>query len=217
MADHSFSLGRQVAPVRFVLFAAIFAIGAMVLGQQLPLPLAMMGAFDIAATIFLLSVLPLFRSHPSDMRRRARANDANRALLLGISVAVTLVVLFAVSSEMMARDDKLAIAQVVLTLALAWLFSNTVYTLHYAHLYYLGDDQGADRGGISFPGKGDADYWPDYWDFAYFSFTLGMTFQTSDVEITAPGIRRIVLGQCIAAFVFNIGVLALSINILGGG
>ena len=58
---------------------------------------------------------------------------------------------------------------------------------------------------------------PDYWDFVYFAFTLGMTFQTSDVSITDRRIRRVVLGHSLAAFVFNLGVLAFTINVLGGG
>jgi uncharacterized membrane protein len=214
MADQSFVMGRAIAPVRFLVFVGMLGGATVLLWPHMAPARAVMGGFDIASTIFLVSMAPLFRSETSRMRSHARANDANRALLLGISVLVTLVVLVAVTSEMMAKDNKIAVAQVVGTLVLTWLFSNTVYALHYAHLYYLGDDKGRDRGGIDFPGGTQA---PDYWDFAYFSFTLGMTFQTSDVEVSSPRIRRVVLGQCMAAFVFNIGVLALTVNVLGGG
>ncbi|MGU7624645.1 DUF1345 domain-containing protein, partial [Klebsiella aerogenes] len=96
---------------------------------------------------------------------------------------------------------------VVATLVISWLFSNTVYALHYAHLYYSSDGEGGDHGGLDFAGDAPE---PDYWDFAYFSFTLGMTFQTSDTGVSSPRIRRVVLGQSMAAFVFNIGVLALT-------
>ena len=78
--------------------------------------------------------------------------------------------------------------------------------------YAPGDDSG-DAAGIEFPGTKS----PDYWDFAYFSFTLGMTFQTSDVAVTSTAIRKVVLFHCFAAFVFNIGVIAFTINVLGGG
>ena len=94
---------------------------------------------------------------------------------------------------------------------LAWLFSNTVYALHYAHLFY---QPGMTTGRIRAGSISRRDE-PDYWDFVYFSFTLGMTFQTSDVEITSRDMRRVVIGQCLAAFVFNIGVLAFTINVLG--
>ena len=82
-----------------------------------------------------------------------------------------------------------SIVLIVATLALAWLFANMVFTLHYAHLYYL-QKGGRDRGGIQVPGVKE----PDYWDFLYFAFTLGMTFQTSDVTISDAHVRRVVLG-----------------------
>ena len=98
------------------------------------------------------------------------------------------------------------------TLVLAWLFANSVYALHYAHVYYFGSGEaGEPPGGIDFPGTRS----PDYSDFAYFAFTLGMTFQTSDVAISEPSVRRLVLVQCLASFVFNIGVIAFTINALG--
>jgi len=88
-----------------------------------------------------------------------------------------------------------------------------IYALHYAHLYYLPAEDNEDSAGIEFPNCDD----PDYWDFVYFSFTLGMTFQTSDVDITSRRVRRVVTGHCLAAFVFNLGVLAFTINSIGGG
>jgi len=97
-------------------------------------------------------------------------------------------------------------------LLIAWLFSNLVYAMHYAHNFYLPGDKGRDRSGLDFPETDE----PGYWDFLYFAFTLGMTFQTSDVSITASGMRRTVLFQCLAAFLFNLGILAFTINVLGG-
>ncbi|CAN5829405.1 DUF1345 domain-containing protein [soil metagenome] len=206
-------LGNKIAPARFVAFVVIFAAGLAILIPSLGRGLGTMAAFDIASALFLLLVAPLLRSKASDMRRFAKENDANRALLLGLTATVSLVVLVSVASEMASgKSDPLTTALLVLTLVLAWLFSNSVYALHYAHLYYSADGKGGDSGGITIPGCDE----PDYWDFVYFSFTLGMTFQTSDVEITSWRIRRISTGHCLAAFVFNIGVLAFSINVLGG-
>jgi uncharacterized membrane protein len=100
---------------------------------------------------------------------------------------------------------------IILTLALAWLFSNTIYALHYAHLAYMKPDIGCS--GLHFPGTKE----PDYWDFVYFAFTCGMAFATSDVEVTDQHIRRVVTVHCLAAFAFNIGVLAFTINVLASG
>ncbi|MBY0302038.1 MULTISPECIES: DUF1345 domain-containing protein [Sphingomonas] len=207
-------LGQRVAPPRFILFVIVFAVATPLLQGEVGTGRAVMGGFDIAAAIFLASMIPLFRhDDPVRMRRATRANDANRALLLAITGAVSLVILAAVHDELKGRNTGGAIAFVIVTLALAWLFSNLVYALHYAHLFYMSAPDGKDARGIDFPGTDT----PDYWDFLYFSYTLGMTFQTSDVEITDGRVRRIVTGQCLAAFVFNLGVIAFSINVLGGG
>jgi len=205
-------LGAHIAPPRFLLFAAALAVGLALLIPAIGWSRGTLAAFDIASALFLVAIAPLLRSETGQMREHARRNDANRTLLLAITGLVSLVILVAIFSELQGKPSAATVALVVGTLALSWLFSNTVYTLHYAHLYYSQDD-GEDRGGIDFPGDDD----PNYWDFAYFSFTLGMTFQTSDVEISHSAIRQTVIGHCLAAFVFNIGVLAFSINVLGSG
>ena len=207
-------LGQRVAPPRFILFALVFALGLAVLIPRFGLGRGTMGAFDIAAVVFLIAVSTLFRHASVDrMRRAADENDANRAVLLGFSGTILLVILVAVHKELQGKNDALAILLSVSTLVLAWLFSNMIYTLHYAHLFYTDDADGKDAKGLDFPNCDE----PDYWDFAYFSFTLGMTFQTSDVEISSRRVRKAALGQCMAAFVFNIGVLAFTINVLGSG
>ena len=214
MGSRRFAPGERVAPARFLLFAAIFALIAGVAAACGVHPrTALLAGFDIAAFVFLGAIAPLFTADPAAMRRTAARNDANRAVLLALSVLLSLVVLFAVGS-LIASPDALGagdIALIVATLLLAWLFANMVFTLHYAHLYYL-QARGKDRGGLEVPGVKE----PGYWDFLYFSFTLGMTFQTSDVTISGAHMRRVVLGHCMAAFVFNMGILAFTVNAIGG-
>ena len=175
--------------------------------------LGIMSGFDIAALIFLLSCLPLLATPGgADIRNHASSNDANRAVLLGITGVVMAVLLVAIAAEA-ARTNPQPFTKglIILTLALAWLFSNTIYALHYAHLAYgIGGDECF---GLEFPGTRQ----PDYWDFVYFAFTCGMAFATSDVQITSSRMRRIVTIHCLAAFAFNIGVLAFTINVLGSG
>ncbi|WP_253341005.1 DUF1345 domain-containing protein [Sphingobium sp. OAS761] len=193
----------------------------LLLGGIAPLSLAMvwheavMAGFDLAALAFLVATVPLLRADPAAMRAKAAANDANRGLMLLLTGVVSLVVLVTVGVAVTQRGgpDGLAIALLLATLVLAWLFSNLVYAMHYAHLFYLSDGRGADSGGLDFPGDEE----PGYWDFIYFAFTLGMTFQTSDVAIQARTMRRTVILHCFAAFLFNLGVLAFTINVLGGG
>ncbi len=209
------NLGQKIAPPRFILFTALFVGGLFVAIPQYGLGLGwgrgIMTAFDVAAAVFLIAISTLLRKgEAAQMRKAAQANDANRAGLLVLTGVTMVVILISVAKELQGKADTFAIALVIATLVLAWLFSNTIYALHYAHLFYS-DGDGKDAGGVDFP-KCDE---PDYWDFLYFSFTLGMTFQTSDVEISSRAVRRVVLGQCLAAFVFNIGVLAFTINVLG--
>lgn len=214
MAKSSMQLGRTIAPPRFIVFIAVFAAGLALLIPPFGAGRGTMAAFDIAATLLLAIVAPLLGNEADDMRRNAERNDANRTLLLALTGIVMAVILVSVASELIGRkSDATGTVLIVATLMLAWLFSNTVYALHYAHLFYSDcDKDGKDDGGLDFPERDE----PDYWDFLYFAFTLGMTFQTSDVDITSPAIRRVATGHCLAAFVFNIGVLAFTINVLGG-
>ena len=92
------------------------------------------------------------------------------------------------------------------TILASWIFVHTMFALHYAHDYYAGGD---DRGGLKFP----TDTPPDYWDFLYFSFTMGAASQTSDVTVVASRMRRFVLAHTILSFLFNTTVLALAINV----
>lgn len=205
-------LGKRIAPPRFVAFLLLFVIGLAVAIPVLGLGRGTMTAFDTAAALFLVSLWPLFRHGGADqMRAASERNDANRASLLGITGLTMIVILVAVAAELKGKNDAIAIALALTTLVLAWLFSNTIYALHYAHLFYADNEDGSDLGGLDFPDCKE----PDYWDFVYFSFTLGMTFQTSDVDISSRRLRKIAIGQCLAAFVFNLGVLAFTINVLG--
>jgi uncharacterized membrane protein len=211
------NLGKWVAPPRFILFVVLLVAGSIGAGRAMDWLHGIMIGFDVAALVFLLSCIPLLRdSTAAVMRRHAAQNDANRLGLLALTGLVTVVVLVTVGAELLQSRNQsgAAIALIVGTLALSWLFSNVVYAFHYAHMFYLKNKgKGGDSGGIEIPGTGQ----PDYWDFLYFSFTLGMTFQTSDTQITSGRYRRVATFHCFAAFVFNIGVLAFTINVLGGG
>ena len=208
--QHVKGLGNNIAPPRFIAFIVIFVVAAAFSWSSLGPARAFMTGFDIAAAVFLLSVTPFLRIHSvEEMRRQSAENDANRVLLLAVATLVTLVILVAVAVEIAAKGAP-NVPFIVATLALSWLFGNTVYALHYAHVYYLEGSEG----GLDFSGDPDC---PDYGDFVYFAYTLGMTFQTSDTGVMTRQLRRIVTVHSLAAFVFNIGVLAFSINVLGSG
>ncbi|HZY33712.1 MAG TPA: DUF1345 domain-containing protein, partial [Rhodanobacter sp.] len=110
-----------------------------------------------------------------------------------------------------ARDGGLAeLAVGVLSVVLSWLFLNVMFAVHYAHGYY--GDFGEKHAGLEFPDTPE----PDYWDFAYFSIVIGMTFQVSDVQITSKYLRRVVLLHSVIAFFFNVFIIAITVNIVAG-
>jgi len=218
-AEKSASLGNRIAPWRFLLFLALLVGGYF--GYRAAWPAtkwsdAAAMAFDAAAVVFLATLLRLLSDNSAEtIRDHASRNDANRPLILIVTSLLTIVAMAAISGELDgARAGQLAaIVKLVGTLFLVWLFANSIYALHYAHAFYTrSDETGDDAQGIEFPGT----EMPGYDDFLYFSFTLGMTFQTSDTNITSPGIRHVALFHSFFAFLYSVGVIAFTINVLGG-
>jgi len=207
------TIGNWLAPWRFLAFLLVLLAATPVAVAKLGnSALGIMAGFDLAAFLFLLLIVPLVRNpDPAFVHEHAKANDANRTGLIALTGIVMIVLLAAIGAETMSHHpEPLTKGLVITTLILAWLFSNLVYAFHYTHLAYRKGRKASDSG-INFPGTEE----PTYWDFIYFAFTLGMTFQTSDVTISDAGIRKFVTFHAFAAFVFNIGVLAFTVNVLG--
>ncbi|MCU1394450.1 MAG: hypothetical protein JWM34_2878 [Ilumatobacteraceae bacterium] len=99
------------------------------------------------------------------------------------------------------------IAVAIATVALSWTLVHTLFTLRYARLFY-----GDPEGGIDF----GEDLDPDYRDFAYVAFTVGMTFQVSDTNITARAVRRTITRQALLGYVFGTVIIGVTINVVGG-
>lgn len=200
--------------LRFLVFLAAFAVTTAAATFLLPLEEALILGFDIAAAVFLALAIPLWTSDDPDTERvRAARDDGGRALLAAAAATALVTVLLALGRMVEARSSLTAkdFAIVAGTLIVAWLFSNVVYAFHYAHLYYRQGDAN-EAGGIIFP-EGSA---PVFADFVYFSVVIGMTCQTADLDISSRRIRRVVTLHGIFAFFFNLGVLALTINVLSG-
>jgi uncharacterized membrane protein len=206
------TIGNLIAPWRFLVFMAVLVIGVPIGARALGswAAGAMIG-FDVAALLFLLLCIRLLDDQPEVIREHARQNDANRLLLLVLTGIVIIVLLLAIAAEAVGhRPQTFTKGLIIGTLVLAWLFSNTIYALHYAHMAYM---QAAKCTGFRFPETPT----PLYWDFIYFAFTCGMAFATSDVIVTNQRVRKIVTIHCLAAFAFNIGVLAFTVNLLASG
>jgi uncharacterized membrane protein len=172
-------------------------------------------AWDVAVTLYLGLVYRLMaRSRVGHIRLRARVEDEGRNTILALSAAAALASLGAIVVELGSSSvagggrppGQLALA--MLTIVLSWAFTHTIFALHYAHEYY--DENDGKGGGMEFP---DKECEPDYWDFMYFSFVIGMCAQVSDVTVSCRPIRRTVFGHSVVSFVFNAALLALTVNI----
>jgi uncharacterized membrane protein len=208
------TIGNRIAPTRFLMFIAMLAASVAAATMIEPWWLSVMMGFDLSALVFILSCIPLLDHTPKEIRKVAIENDANRGILLLIASLMTIVILVSVGSQMAAAEKTnwFDISLTIATLLLAWFFGNTVYALHYSHLFYTSDDGGKDQAGIEFPGT----KLPQFSDFVYFAFTIGSTLAVSDTTISSSHIRKVVTAHGVAGFIYNVGVFALTVNLLAG-
>jgi uncharacterized membrane protein len=177
-------------------------------------------AYDLAALV-LLTLTWTIGLHDDAQSTGARGAiaDPGRNVMLGlvlVSVAAGLaaaIVILGKGPNVPAGDRTIALAIGLLAVVLGWAVIHTSFVFRYAHLFYFDDDDdGHATRGLVFPGTTD----PDDYDFAYFSFVIGMTFQVSDVQITDPAVRRVVLLHGIISFAYNTAILALVVNLASG-
>jgi uncharacterized membrane protein len=208
---------KMSKPVRVVYarprtFISIAIGGAafFLLPGSLRLVTRLLMSWDIFVTSYLvLAYIMVFRCGLAHIRRNAVLQDDGRFLILLVTALGAFASIAAIVFELgAARRSSPQLTLATVTIALSWALVHTTFALHYAHDYY----RGAKAGGLQFP-SGNASENPDYWDFVYFSFVIGMTAQVSDVGITDKTIRRTATAHGIISFVFNTALLALTVNI----
>jgi uncharacterized membrane protein len=151
----------------------------------------------------------MLRSTLATIRRIAALQDDGRFLIPLLTALGAFASLAAIVSELgEAHHAPAKLFFATATIALSWAAVHTGFALHYAHEFY----RGKKPGGLQFP-SGNNDEHPDYWDFVYFAFVIGMTAQVSDVGITDKTIRRTATAHGIISFLFNTALLALMVNI----
>jgi uncharacterized membrane protein len=174
-------------------------------------------SYDAAAFVLLVWDWTMgLRNNAAHTIRRAAQADPGRNFLAGIVIISALAglasatVILGKGPNVPAGDRELALMAGITAVILGWVLIHTMFIFRYAHLYYFDSDQdGTAQRGLTFPGTTE----PDDYDFAYFSFVIGMTFQVSDVQITDPGVRTIVLVHALMAFAYNTAILALVVNL----
>ena len=202
-----------------IALGAAAAVG-LLLPASVPAAARLASAWDSAVVVFLLATWWVGAGcPPQGMRETVLANDQGRVgilLLVLLAVCASLAeIFFLVQSGKGEGPAPAQVALAVFTVVCSWFATHAMFALHYAHRFYRDDPTTPDAdatGGLNFPG----DEAPDYWDFFYFAFVIGMTSQVSDVQVTSRPMRRLVFWHGILSFIFYTVILALSINIVAG-
>ena len=204
---------HEWAWIRLALYLGCGALAALY--PQRDFWLRGLAGWVVASTIALAyQGWQIAHTNADKTRRRASLEDPGRTVVWLIilagcvfSLGASLVLLG--EKEEMVQNRGLLVCACLWAVLSAWFLTHTSFTLRYAHLFYR--DEGKE-GGLEFPGGQP----PDDWDFAYFSFTLGMCFQTSDVGVSDRSIRRTALLHAILSFFYNTAILALTFNLIMG-
>ncbi|MEO6134584.1 MAG: DUF1345 domain-containing protein [Ginsengibacter sp.] len=182
-----------------------------------PLTHFMLGWNTFSLCMIVLSLITFSITKAQQIRTQAKKQDPNRSVIFAIIIVATLASFLAVLLLILSKKDSpqhsawetpVAIAGMLLS----WFLIHTIFTLRYAHIYYSNHQTKSNThaGGLEFPD----DEKPEYFDFAYFSFVLGMTFQVSDVQITSKRLRKLALLHGLLSFIFNTIMIALTINLI---
>lgn len=206
------------------IYKLLICFGVGLLSFLIFLPVKMENAtrtmvgWDIFSLCEIVTYVALFSSMcPRQLRLLASREDASRPVVFFIVIATTLgslggVILLLKNQDNWLLSKWLETLIYITGVTFSWVLLHMLFTVKYAHLYY-GDhptQKGQIAKGLDIPG----DEPPDYIDFAYFSFVIGMTFQVSDIEISSKRMRRLVLMHGILSFVFNTVIVALTINVV---
>jgi uncharacterized membrane protein len=177
----------------------------------------MIGWNTFSLCMIVMSWISFFITNSKQIREQARVQDPSRTIIFIIIIISTLISFLAVLLLIISKDksdnaSSWRIAIAISGMLFSWFLIHTIFTLRYAHLYY-GDHEtklNTHAGGLEFPD----DSKPEYLDFAYYSFVLGMTFQVSDVQITSKRLRSLAMLHGLLSFVFNTIMIALTINLI---
>jgi len=206
---------------RLILSVIFSLISSFLLPSRFSLSIRILFIWDVGMICFLVSTWVLMvRAIPKTMRRNAQRQDEGRLVILSLITAAACASILAIAfilRETKGKDVSIVIPHLILavvTIIGSWLIVHTIFAMHYAHEYYQDHkiQSNSKAGGLDFP----EDIEPDYWDFLYFSFVIGMTSQVSDVQITSHSLRRLSLFHSILSFFFNTAIVAMSINIIAG-
>lgn len=200
--------------IRLLISLLCFGVVFILLPQQLMLiEKAALSYIGFALMYLILDWLIIAKATPADINKLADVEDGSRAyvwamLFLFALASIVVVILLITGKQQMNLGTGLFVGTTLGGLFLSWSLIHTLFTLHYARLYYRSEIDKV----LEIPGCTA----PDYLDFAYFSFGIGCTFQTADININGRQMRRTVLAHSIISFFINTVIVALTINLVAG-
>jgi uncharacterized membrane protein len=204
--------------VRVSVAAVVGLVVAVVTALLAPNQFAPMIGWDAGAVTFMLwTWLSIWHRGPEQTRQMATREDPSRGAADAILLSAAVVSLVAVgvalfgASRSQGATEVIRVLLGVASVALSWAVVHSVFCLRYASLYY--DEPG---GGIVFPSSGEGRIEPDYTDFAYLAFTIGVTYQVSDTDLSSRIVRRTALRHALISFLFGTIILATTINLVAG-
>jgi len=213
-------IAKQDARHRFVIAALVAAVAWFALSRQLQSSTRTIITWDsFAITTLILAWLTILTTPSDKLGARARKQDLSHILIFIFVLVTACAGLFSVGFLFFTKQAFqepshfwIHLFASLVAVVCSWMLVHTVFGLRYGHTYY-GDPDGplgpkSHAGGLRFPG----DHEPDYLDFAYFSFVIGMTFTVSDVAITSRDFRKLALVHGMLSFGFNTVILALALN-----
>jgi uncharacterized membrane protein len=208
---------KQLSRHSRLLFSAFVAgVAFFLLPPQWAALTRVLVSWNVGVPLFLILAFRLMTGlNAQQIGERYKEEDETAPVILGISVlgavlAVVSIVAFLSMLESVSRTERsMHVALAALTVIDSWLLIPTMFTLHYADMFYTADP---DARPLNFP---DTDL-PVFWDFAYFSFTIAAACQTADVATAQGSIRKVVLAHSVLSFFFNASILGFAINVTAG-
>lgn len=197
------------------LASAVGVAAAALMRGRLDHELTVAVAWDLAVLIFLAVMVAVITHYDgSQMAKKVRHRAPSSAMVGLTALCSALFGIFAIALLLGSLDTEgtplaVRLAVGLLTTVLSWALVHLLFALEYAKLYYLPGPAEAPPGGLDFPGG----QLPDYWDFLYFSFGIGIACQTADVSITGRAMRHMALAHGLIAFLFNTVILAATVNV----
>jgi uncharacterized membrane protein len=205
---------------RRIVMAVGAGVVASLLTRGLPDELHLLLTFDVTTVVYIaLFCVLMCRALPEDAAEISRRHEPSGLLMLLGVIVVSVISLVAVAAMLNYSSHRprwvinLHMASSLLAVILSWVLSHIFFALHYLRLYY--DDHAIDgktvyEKGLEYPQRET----PDFWDFMYYSFTIAMCYQTSDVSITSVRVRRVTLLHAIFSFLFVSAIIGFVVNVI---